>query len=192
MPSFLEKLKKGMGIEEIKIEKEEREEKIIKETPSAQVKTKTKEIQLKKEEPSLPGVRPPELKKTEEKELKEKKEISKKEESWLEPEGQLVVDIFQTETDLFIQSPIAGIKAEDLDIQIEGDLITIRGERQKPFQEKADYFTQECYWGKFSRQIILPVEVDPNRIEAALKEGILTIKIPKLLKEKKRKIIPKE
>jgi len=103
----------------------------------------------------------------------------------------LAVDVYQTENELVIQSAIAGVKSEDLDISLEGDVITISGERKKPFEEKEDYFSQECYWGKFSRQIILPVEVDPNRIEASLKDGILTIRAPKLLKEKKRKIIIK-
>lgn len=187
MSNFFEKLKKGMGINEVKIEKEKRED-TEKKRPVP--KTKLKEPQLK------PEIASPELRKIEVKEKKprgkEEEKILKKEESWLEPEGQLVVDVYQTESDLFIQSPIAGVKAEDLDIQIEGDVVAIRGEREKPIQEKADYFSQECYWGKFSRQIILPVEVDPNRVEASFKDGILTIKIPKLLKEKKRKIIPKE
>lgn len=193
MPSFLEKLKKGMGIEEIEIEEKEA---IKKDLPKT--KARQKEPEVKKEKPPQ-EIAPPKEKKIEVKELKEKKPEEKeekkvlpKEESWLESEGQLVVDVYQTDSDLFIQSPIAGIKAQDLDIQIEGDTITIKGERQRPLLEKVDFFSQECYWGKFSRQIILPVEVDPNRAEATFREGILTIKIPKLLKEKKRKIIPKE
>jgi len=91
--------------------------------------------------------------------------------------------------ELGVQSAIAGIRPEDLDISIEKDILTISGERKKSFEEKGDYFSQECYWGKFSRQIILPVEIDPNKIEATLKDGILTIKAPKLFKERKRKIM---
>ena len=123
-------------------------------------------------------------------------------ETWLEPVGQLTVDVYQTENELVIQSAIAGVRPEDLDISLEGDVITISGERRKPSaapeeraspnevgrEEKGDYFSQECYWGKFSRQIILPVEVDPNKIEATLKDGILTIRTTKLQKEKKRRI----
>ena len=110
-------------------------------------------------------------------------------ETWLEPVGQLAVDVYQTEVELIIQSAIAGVKPEDLDISLEGDVITIAGERKRPVDETGDYFSQECYWGKFSRQIILPVEVDPNKIEANLKDGILTIKTTKLQKEKKRRIM---
>jgi len=140
-----------------------------------------------KEEPSF-------AKATEGKEIEIKKPsfvktMDGKEETWLEPVGQLAVDVYQTDAELVIQSAIAGVKPEDLDISIEKDVVTISGERKKPLEEKWDYFSQECYWGKFSKQIILPVEIDPNKIEATLKDGILTIRAPKLFKEKKRKIM---
>ena len=109
-------------------------------------------------------------------------------EKWFEAEGELAIDVYQTETDLVIQSAIAGVKPEDLDITLERDILTVRGVRQKPFEETGDYFTQECYWGPFSREVILPVEVDPDRAEASMKDGILTIRIPKILREKKRRI----
>lgn len=119
-------------------------------------------------------------------------EIKKNEESkekWFTPEGQLAIDVYQTERELIIQSAIAGIKPEDLDISIEGDKVTIKGKREKPTEkEERNYFYQECYWGPFSREIILPVEVDPSRAEASFEEGVLTIRIPKIEREKKRKI----
>jgi len=112
---------------------------------------------------------------------------------WFEPEGQLAIDVYQTEFDIVIQAPIAGVKKEDLDISIENDVVTIRGNRQKPEEvEEKNYFSQECYWGPFSRQIILPVEGDPSRAEALMKEGILTLRIPRIEREKKRKIAVKE
>jgi len=92
---------------------------------------------------------------------------------------------------LVIQSAIAGVKPEDLDISIERDIISIRGNREKPFKEEGDYFCQECFWGSFSREIIVPVEADPQRAVAEMKNGVLTIRIPKILKEKKKKIIIK-
>jgi len=127
-------------------------------------------------------------------EIEEKpKKIEKPEEKWFEPEGQLAIDVYQTEKELVIQSAIAGIKLEDLDISIKGDKVTIKGKREKPIEQgESNYFYQECYWGPFSREIILPVEVDPSRAEAMLKEGILTIRMPKIEREKKRKIEVKE
>ena len=113
----------------------------------------------------------------------------KREEKWLETEGQLAVDVFQTEDDLVIQSTIAGVRGDDLDVAIEGDKVTIRGKREKPTKdEKINYFYQECYWGPFSREIILPVEIDPSRATALFKEGVLIIRMPKIAREKKRKI----
>ena len=110
-----------------------------------------------------------------------------------ELEGELTVDVYQTEKELVIQSAIAGVKIEDLDILIEGDKVTIRGKREKPPENgKRNYFYQECFWGPFFREIILPVEIDPSRAKATLKEGILTIRMPKIEKEKKRKIEIKE
>lgn len=110
------------------------------------------------------------------------------EEEWLEPKGELAIDVYQTESEIVIQSAIAGVKPENLDIAIERDILTIKGNREKPFEESGDYFTQECYWGSFSREVVMPVEVDPERVEATMKDGILTIRIPKLLREKLRKI----
>ena len=116
----------------------------------------------------------------------------KKESAWLNGEGQLTVDVYQTENDLVVQSAIAGIKVEDLDVLIEDDMITVKGNRPNPLQEKGDYVVEECYWGPFSRKIILPVEVDSSRADAAMKDGILTIRIPKIQREKKKKVIVKE
>jgi len=97
-----------------------------------------------------------------------------------EEEGQLTVDVFQDDNSVIIQSTIAGVSPEDLDVSITNDMVTIRGERRRTFEvEDEDYFYQECYWGAFSRSIILPVEIDADRAEAKIKNGILTVRIPK-------------
>lgn len=118
---------------------------------------------------------------------KSKTEIEKQvKKDWFEPEGELVLDLYETDKDLVVLSAIAGIKAEDLDILIEKDLLRIRGNRQKLKEtEGKNYFFQEIYWGPFSREIILPKEVDGQRAQASMKEGILIIKIPKIEREKK-------
>ncbi|UMX47783.1 MAG: Hsp20/alpha crystallin family protein [Candidatus Nealsonbacteria bacterium DGGOD1a] len=114
------------------------------------------------------------------------------ESQWLDNEGRLAVNVYQTENDLVLQSAIAGIKVEDLDVLIEDDVITIKGNRANPLEETGDYFIEECYWGPFSRKIILPAEVDSSRADAAMKDGILTIRIPKIQREKKKKLTIKE
>jgi len=131
-----------------------------------------------------------ELRSKAQKEEEKKTEEIKEKENWLKIEGKLTIDLYETDSDIVIESAIAGVKTEDLDINIENDLLEIRGTREKPDdgKTKKNYFFQECYWGPFSRKIILPKEVDNSRVQASIKEGILIIKIPKLEREKRRKI----
>lgn len=97
-----------------------------------------------------------------------------------EQEGQLTVDVFQDDQNIVVQSTIAGVSPDDLDVSITNDMVTIRGERRQQYDvDPEDYFYQECYWGTFSRSIILPVEIDSDRAEAKIKNGVLTIRIPK-------------
>ncbi|MFH1036678.1 MAG: Hsp20/alpha crystallin family protein [Patescibacteria group bacterium] len=214
MASFFEKLKKGMGVEkpieaEKSVKKEEKE--ITEEKPVERPKKKIRKVPGEKEEKQPIETK---VEKTEKREIETKQEMPQKEEvekimpaepakkvkeekeNWTalsgEPEGQLAIDVYQTEESLVIQTAIAGVKPDSLDISIEGDMITIRGSREKPAETgERNYFYQECFWGPFSRQIVLSVEVDPSRTEAALKEGILTVRIPKIERERKRKIIVK-
>ncbi len=198
--SFFEKLKKGMGIElpiqeelekeqelevretEIENQNEEKEEIVVKKTRKKAIKKKPKKKTISRQ--PKPRISKKEILKT--KQIKDS--TPKEKEDWLESEGQLLVDVYQTKNELVIQSAIAGIKPKELDIVLENDLITIRGNRKKLIEEQGDYFTKECYWGRFSREIILPVEIDPNHIKVSMKEGILVIRIPKILREKKKEI----
>lgn len=111
-------------------------------------------------------------------------------EEWLsEYEGQLTIDMFQTKDNVIIKSTIAGVKPEDIDVTIANDMVTIRGERKRDFDASSeDYFYQECYWGSFSRSVVLPVDVDIENVGADLKDGILTVTLPKAAKAKAKKI----
>lgn len=98
----------------------------------------------------------------------------------LEEEGQLSVDVYQDKSNIIIKSTIAGVEPEDIDITFDNDMITVRGKRKKDLTvDEGDYFYQECYWGSFSRSIILPVEVQEEKIKATIKNGVLTITLPK-------------
>lgn len=95
-------------------------------------------------------------------------------------EGQLSIDVYQTSTKIIIQSTIAGAKAEDLKISLHHDLLSIHGTRKQPqVLAEENYLYRECYWGPFSRSIILPSEVDNKKIEAQLENGVLTITLHK-------------
>ncbi|MFH1426010.1 MAG: Hsp20/alpha crystallin family protein [Candidatus Kerfeldbacteria bacterium] len=106
-------------------------------------------------------------------------------EEWMQEnisyDGQLAVDVFQTDDEIIIVSTVAGVKKEDLEIDMNGDMITIKGVRRHKMEETRDddYFIRECYWGGFSRSIILPVDIQHDEVKAALENGILTIRLPK-------------
>lgn len=116
-------------------------------------------------------------------EINEEQVNGDEENDWLNEEyeeGQLSIDVYQTPTKIVVKSTIAGVKSEDIDISINNDMLTIRGKRemQEKIQEES-YLYKECYWGSFSRSIILPVEIDADNIDASLENGVLTVTLPK-------------
>ncbi len=116
--------------------------------------------------------------------------VSAKDEEWMNDyEGALNIDMYQTKDNVIIKSTIAGVRPDDIDITVANDMVTIKGSRSR--EEKItqdDYFYQECYWGSFSRSVIVPVDIDSEEIEADLKDGILTVIIPKAAKAKTKKV----
>lgn len=108
-------------------------------------------------------------------------------------EGQLSIDVYQTDKDIIVKSTIAGVKPEDIDISLNNDMLTIRGKRQMLEEvDEDDYLYRECYWGAFSRSIILPVEIRADKIEAVLENGVLTVVLPKAKTAKRTEIKVKE
>lgn len=102
----------------------------------------------------------------------------------IEEEGQLSVDVYQDDDSVIIKSTIAGVEPEDIDVQIDNDMVTIRGRRRRDTTiDEDDYFYQECYWGSFSRSIILPVDVEDDKVDATIRNGILTVVLPKAHKK---------
>ena len=109
---------------------------------------------------------------------------------WLEEyEGQLAIDVYQTPESVIIKAPIAGVKPSDLEITVNDEVVTIKGHRHTSDDvPKESYFVQECYWGAFSRSYVLPIAADAESSQAALKDGILTITIPKQERTRTRTI----
>lgn len=106
-----------------------------------------------------------------------------------EREGQLTIDVYQTPDAIVVESPIAGVKGDDIDVNITSESVTIRGKRERVHTVKEeDYFYQECYWGRFSRSVILPEEVDADNSEASIKNGVLRVVMPKVTKQKSKKL----
>ncbi|MBT4121023.1 MAG: Hsp20/alpha crystallin family protein [Candidatus Magasanikbacteria bacterium] len=106
-------------------------------------------------------------------------------------EGQLAIDVGQTDTEVILVTTMAGAMADKMEVYIHNDLLTVRGMRHSPIEELpgVDMFHQECFWGKFSRTIVLPVDVKGDMAKAEYKNGILTIKIPKQKTDTKIEVV---
>lgn len=105
-------------------------------------------------------------------------------------EGELSVDVFQTDTSLVILAPVAGVEVRNIDISInDNEILCIKGSRELLIEaEEEDYLTRECFWGAFSRSILLPEGLDTDSIRATFKKGILRIEIPKVKYQKTKTV----
>ena len=104
-------------------------------------------------------------------------------------EGELTVDVYQNPNEIIIKSMVAGVKPEDLDVSITRDMVTIKGKREtERTVSDDDYFHRELYWGTFSRNIVLPQEIDVDGAEAIEKHGLLILRLPKLDKHRSTKL----
>ncbi len=104
-------------------------------------------------------------------------------------EGQLLVDVYQTPDNIIVKSTIAGVKPENLFISLNHDILTIKGKREHENSvNDDDYLLRECYFGSFSRTVILPEEVDNKKIEAVLENGVLTVVLEKMYKDHQVKV----
>ena len=111
----------------------------------------------------------------------------------IQAEGQLTVDVFETDSEFVVMSTVAGIVAKDIEIQVDKDMLVIKGCRPNPgIEGNKNYFYQECYWGPFSRKIILPENIDSAHPEAEFNKGLLTVKFSKNPGKDKKDISVKE
>lgn len=96
--------------------------------------------------------------------------------------AQLAVDVHETNDNLIIVAPLAGVHPDDVRVEITEDVVTIEGERVSPLPEMVDddYLVQECFFGSFSRSIVLPEAVDSKKARAEFKKSVLVLTIPKL------------
>ncbi len=115
-----------------------------------------------------------------------------REDNWINntpEEGELNVDVYQSQNEIVIKTMVAGVKPEDLDVAISRDMVTIKGKRENERTvADDDYFHRELYWGTFSRTVVLPQEIDVDSAEAIEKHGLLIIKLPKLDKNRQTRL----
>jgi len=102
------------------------------------------------------------------------------------------LNISEDEHNIYVRAEIPGIKPADLDIAVEGDTLTIKGERKDVSgEEKVSYHRREIERGRFSRAVTLPTKVEPDKVTAEAKNGVLVITLPKAEEVKPRKITVK-
>ena len=103
--------------------------------------------------------------------------------------GQLAVDVYETKEKLVVKGRVAGVNKSELDVSISDNTLTVKGTLSAGTEDDVEnYFLQECYWGEFSRSIVLPVPVKEEEIEAVLKDGVLTISFAKVKQDTVKKI----
>ena len=102
--------------------------------------------------------------------------------------GQPAVNVWESEDALKVELEVPGLKHNQLDVSVVGDELSLKVERPDVRQEGVTYHRRERPAGSFSRVLRLPVEVDPDRVEAELCDGVLTIRLPKAESAKPRKI----
>jgi len=104
-------------------------------------------------------------------------------------DGELPVDVYNHENEIIIKTMVAGIRPESLDIDITRSMVSVKGTRESATEvDEKDYYHKELYWGTFARTITLPEEIDVEEAEATEKNGLLTIRLPKIDKAKQNKL----
>lgn len=175
MSAFFEHLRENLGIKEEESPTEA--ESALKEIPQAPLAPKQKKLVKRISRPSAkksgaaPDPKPSPFA------------------SWEKQKGELGIDVYETENEFVIQGPIAGVALKDINVSIEDDMVTIVGNRENPDRAKKLYRMQECYWGGFSRQVLLPDDVDAEQPRVSMNNGILTVRFLKKMRQGTKQII---
>ncbi len=103
--------------------------------------------------------------------------------------GDLAIDMYQTADDVVVKASIPGMKPEEVDISIAGDILTIKGEHKEEKETKEqDYFVKERHYGSFNRSLTIPVAVKTDKAKAVFENGVLTLTLPKAEEVKPKQI----
>jgi HSP20 family protein len=104
-------------------------------------------------------------------------------------DGQLPVDVYQTDNDIIIRTFVAGVRPDDINLSISRDVVVIDGIREERDQRSDnDYIKRELFWGSFATTIHLPQEIDVDTASASSKDGLLTLVLPRLDKSRQTKL----
>jgi HSP20 family protein len=99
------------------------------------------------------------------------------------------IDIAENDNEFVVKAEVPGCKAEDIDISVHGNTVSISGEKKEQQQKKEKgYYHSERYYGSFRRDLNLPAGLDTDKIEATCKDGVLILTLPKSEKAKAVKV----
>ncbi len=111
--------------------------------------------------------------------------------NWGPVRGFPAMNIWQDGEKLYVEAEVPGLTMEDVELTVEGDELTLKGQRRRSEDKEIAYHRQERGVGTFSRTLTLPVDIDADRVEATLKDGVLTVVLPKAEAARPRKIAVK-
>lgn len=99
-------------------------------------------------------------------------------------------DVVETEREIRVQVEMPGLKRDNIEVDVENNVLTIRGEKREERTEGQEgrYHLAERRWGTFARSFVLPRDVDADNIQATFEDGVLTVRIPKSERARRRKI----
>ena len=104
------------------------------------------------------------------------------------PQGFPAINVYAHQDGIVITAELPGVKEADLDITVHRDTVTLRGQRRDPISEAGGYHRRERRTGRFGRTFSLPFNVDPERVEAKLRNGILTLTLHRPEQDKPKRI----
>jgi len=102
---------------------------------------------------------------------------------------QLTVDVYRSGDSIFVVSTVAGVNPKDLDISVEGNTLSVKGIRRRPYSDDDNVLLlEECFWGEFYRELTINENLDVDRIKATLNQGVLIVEVPILKLSSHRRI----
>jgi len=106
--------------------------------------------------------------------------------------GSLAIDMYETDSDFVVKAAAAGVKPDDISVHISNNVLTISGEvKEEKKEQNARYHRMERRYGRFERSVALPAHVDVDKVQATLKDGILTVRVPKTEEARPKKVAVK-
>lgn len=105
------------------------------------------------------------------------------------PPAWPALDIADRENDVLVKAEVPGMDAQDIEISVHGNILSISGEKKEAHEDKKEgYYHCERTYGNFRRDITLPTEVNPDKVNAEMKNGVLTVTLPKAERAKTVKV----